>query len=206
MAESAEELYARVAAAVGVGGRLPMPPVHEWDMFPWELVEGRLEPKVVRPPLDAEPPRSGVDGIGCHVCADIGGGAVKIWESWAFHVARPVAPSGLPLVLWLNANDHVDFTELNDEQAAEFGQVSVRLARIMSNLPGIGRVHVNRWGDGSEHMHAWFIARPERIPGIIGSLAVEWDQMLPPGPEDVWLDDCHQVATKLANHTGRALV
>lgn len=205
MAETPEELYARVVAAVGDDGRLPMPPVHEWEMFPWEMVDGELVPKVVGPPVGAEAQRAGAHGDDCHICQDSGDG-VRIWESWNFHVKRPAAPTGLPLVLWLNANDHYDFTEMSEEQASEFGRLSVILARIMSNLNGIGRVHVNRWGDRSEHMHVWFIARPERIPGIIGSLAVEWDQILPPGPEDVWLEDCHQVATKLANHEGHALV
>lgn len=204
MAESPEELYARIVAAVGADGRVPMSPVHEWDMFPWELVGGRLVPKVLQPPMDAEPARSGAGGVDCHLC-DGSGDAVRIWESWNFHLKRPAAPTGLPLVLWLNANEHYDFTEMGDQQAAEFGQLSVWLARIMSNLRGVGRVHVNRWGDGSEHMHAWFIARPARIPGLIGSMAVEWDEMLPPGPEDVWLEDCRQVATKLAHHAGRAL-
>ena len=112
----------------------------------------------------------------------------------------------MPLVLWLNANEHLDFPDLDDEQAAELGRISVWLCRIMSNLPHVGRVHVCRWGDGSEHMHTWFIARPARIPGVIGSLAVEWDQMLPPPPEDIWLADVATIAKKLATHDGRALV
>ena len=67
-------------------------------------------------------------------------------------------------------------------------------------------MHVNRWGDGSEHLHVWFLARPERLPGILGSLAVEWDEMLPPVPEDVWRADIKEVARKLATHDGKALV
>jgi len=205
MPESPEELYARVVAAVGEGGRLPMPPVHEWDMFPWEIVDGELVPKVIRPPLEAEPPRAGINGTDCRICAGPDD-AVKLWESWNFHVLRPAKPTGMPLVLWLNANEHLDFTDMDDELAAEFGRISVWLARIMSGLPHIGRVHVNRWGDGSEHLHSWFIARPARLPGIIGSLAVEWDAILPPPPEDVWLADCATIARKLANHGGHALV
>jgi len=205
MPESPEDLYARVVAAVGPDGRLPMPPVHEWDMFPWEIADGELQPKVLRAPLEAEPPRAGVGGVGCHLCSG-DTDSVKIWESWNFHVMRAAKPSGLPLVLWLNANEHLDYTDMNDELSAEFGRISVWLARIMSGLPHIGRVHVNRWGDGSEHLHSWFIARHERLPGIIGSLAVEWNEMLPPAPEDIWLADCATVARKLATHGGRVLI
>jgi hypothetical protein len=205
MPESPEEIYARVVATVGEDGRLPMPPVGEWEIFPWEVVDGELQPKVVRRPLVAEPPRAGVDGQDCRLCSG-SGDQVRVWESWNFHLLRPPAPSGLPLVLWLNTNQHLDFTDLSDELAAEFGRLSVWLCRIISNLPGIGRVHVNRWGDGAEHCHAWFVARPERIPGILGSLAVEWNEMLPPGPREVWESDIKTVATKLALHDGRALV
>lgn len=205
MPESPEEIHARVVAAVGEDGRLPMPPVGEWDMFPWEVVDGELQPKVLRAPLDAEPPRAGTNGEDCQLCLGSSDG-VRVWENRHFHVLRPPRPKGMPLVLWLNANEHLDFTDLGDDLAAEYGQLSVWLARIMSNLPHIGRVHVCRWGDGSEHMHTWFIARPERLPGVLGSLAVEWNEMLPPGPEALWLADVAKVATKLATHGGHALV
>lgn len=205
MPQTPEEIYANVVASVGEGGRLPMPPVHEWEMFPWEIVDGQLQPKVLQPPLEAEEPRAGLRGESCQLCTEDGAEG-RIWENWNFHVRRPAMPSGMPLVLWLNVNQHQDFPDLPDELAAEYGKVSVWLCRIMSNLPNIGRVHVSRWGDGSEHMHTWFIARPERLPGVIGSLAQEWDQMLPPPPQDVWEADLATVAQKLANHDGRALV
>ena len=44
MPESPEDLYARVVAQVGEDGRLPMSPVSEWDVFPWEVVDGVLVP------------------------------------------------------------------------------------------------------------------------------------------------------------------
>jgi hypothetical protein len=206
MPESAEEVYARVVAAVGESGRLPMPPVEEWgDWFPWEVVDGNLQPKVLKPPVAAEPARSGLDGADCQTCTG-GGGNVRIWENWNFHLLRPALPKGLPLVLWLNTNEHLDFTDLDDEKAAEMGRISVWLTRIMSHLENIGRVHACRWGDGSEHMHTWFIARTARLPQVIGSMAIEWNQILPPSPEDVWLEDAATVARKLALHDGRALV
>lgn len=76
----------------------------------------------------------------------------------------------------------------------------------MGQLPHVGRVHACRWGDGGAHCHLWFIARPARMPGIRGSLAVEWDAMLPPPPEEIWRADLKAVADRLAHHDGRALV
>jgi hypothetical protein len=204
MPESAEEIYARVVAAVGEGGRLPMPPVEDWDVFPWEVLEGALAPKVVGPPTD-EPSRRGEGGDGCFACAG-DGDAVRIWENDRWKLTHPAAPGGLPLLVFLMSKDHLDFADMDDELASEYGRLSTWLCRIMERMEHIGRVHVCRWGDGSEHLHVWFIARPERLPGILGSLAIEWNEMLPPVPEDVWREDLRYVATRLANHDGWALV
>ncbi len=35
-----------------------MPPVGEWDNFPWEVVDGVLQPRVLQPPGD-DPARHG---------------------------------------------------------------------------------------------------------------------------------------------------
>ena len=63
-----------------------------------------------------------------------------------------------------------------------------------------------RVGDGGAHLHLWFIARPERFAGILGSMAMEWDEMLPSPPEDVWRADLRAVADRLATHDGVALL
>jgi len=203
MPESPEELYARIVSQVGEDGRLPTSPVAEWDVFPWEPVDGALVPKVVRPPLDQEPPRQGdPGGEPCPTCRH--GGERAIWENERWRV-KPMPRSGLPLVLMLESREHLDYPDLDDDLAAEFGRISVWLCRIMGKLPHIGRVHVLRIGDGAAHLHIWHMARPARIPGILGSLAIEWDEMLPPPPEDVWRRDLATVAERLANHDGRAL-
>lgn len=204
MPQSPEEIHARIVAAVGPDGRLPMP-ADQVDDLPWEVADGHLVAKPVGEPFAAEAPRRGTGGLGCATCEG-DTAQVRVWESWRFHVARPARPSGLPLVLWLQSNEHMDFTDMGDDDAAEFGRVTVWLTRIVERLPHIGRVHVNRWGDGEEHLRVWFVARPERLPHVTGSLAVEWDEMLPPTPEDVWLADVATVVTKLAYHEGRALV
>jgi len=204
MPESPEDLYARVVAQVGDDGRLPTSPVAEWDVFPWEVVDGALVPKVLGPPLPAEPPRTGDAGGGpCRTCTDDGAG--RIWQNERWTV-RPLHRGGMPLVLMLEPHEHLDYTDLDDEQAAEYGRLSVWLSRIMSNLPHVGRVHVFRIGDGGSHLHVWHVARPARFAGIRGSMAIEWDDMLPPPPEDVWRADLRTVAERLASHDGRALV
>lgn len=203
MPESAEEVYARVVAAVGEGGRLPMPPVEDWEIFPWELVEDRLVPKVLG--VADEAPRAGAGGVDCFSCTG-DGTAIRVWENDRWKVTHPDRPTGLPLVLWLSSKEHLDFADMGDELASEYGRLSTWMCRIMERLPNIGRVHVCRWGDGSEHLHTWFIARTARLSPVLGSFAVEWDEMLPPVPEEVWRADIRAVATRLANHDGWALV
>jgi hypothetical protein len=109
-------------------------------------------------------------------------------------------------VLLLESRTHMDFLDMDDELASELGRLTNTLHRIMSYLDNIGNVHVGKWGDGSFHLHVWFLARTSRLPQTVGSYAVEWDEILPPVPEDVWRADLRTVATKLANHDGESLV
>jgi diadenosine tetraphosphate (Ap4A) HIT family hydrolase len=203
MPESAEEVHARVVAAVGEDGRLPTPSLADWDAFPWEVVDGTIVPKVLPAPADEEP-RAGEAGKPCPTCER--DPALDIWENDRWVVTRMAQPGGLPMTLFLQSKEHQDFSEMDDDTASEYGRIAVWLSRIMCHLPHVGRVHVNRWGDGSSHLHVWFIARTKGQTGIKGSYAAEWDHILPAVPEDVWRADLHTIAEKLANHDGRALV
>jgi hypothetical protein len=60
MPETPEQLYQRVSQS------LRMPPVHEWDTFPFE---GEMRPRALRPPTQDEIPRSGAGGADCFNCA-----------------------------------------------------------------------------------------------------------------------------------------
>jgi len=205
MPESAEEVYARIVAAVGEGGRLPIPDSTGWDIFPWEVVDGALAPKVIGPPAD-EPARWGeAADKPCGECENGYDPGRVVWEDEFWVLTHPGQPSGLPLVLMLHTREHQDMGELDDELASQLGRITNRLVRIIENLPNIGRVHVNRWGDGGAHFHQWFFARTARLSGVLGSTAAEWDDMIPPGPEDVWRADLATVATKLANSGGEAV-
>lgn len=203
MPESAEEIYARVMAQVGESGRLPMPPSGEWDIFPWESVDGVLAPKVLRPPAAAEHERNGEGDKPCWRCEHED--ANVIWRNQQWLVASSAAPTGL-LSLTLESRTHMDFLDMDDELASEFGRTANNLHRILHYLPNVGRVHISKWGDGSAHLHVWFIARPERFEQILGSPAAEWNDILPPMPEQTWRADLAEVARKLATHDGKALV
>ncbi len=202
MPESAEEVYQRIVAVTGDGGRLPMPASGGWDIFPWDVVDGALAPKVVQP--GDEPGRYGEDPAKpCPECSGIDPARI-VWEDEQWLLTHPGEPTGLPLVLMLHTREHQDFGELDDEMASQYGRISNRLVRIIENFPNIGRVHVSRWGDGGAHFHVWFFARTRGLMPVLGSPASEWDDILPAGDEDVWRADLSTVATKLANWGGNA--
>jgi diadenosine tetraphosphate (Ap4A) HIT family hydrolase len=191
-----------VVAEVGEDGRLPMPSYGEWDVFPWDAVDGAVVPRVLQPPTD-EPVRSGEGDRPCEACAGTDPARV-VWEDERWVLTHPGAPSGLPLVLMLWTREHLDFGDFDDELAGEYGRITSRLVRIMEHLPNVGRAHTFRIGDGGAHVHIWFVARTHRLTNVLGSPALEWDEILPPGPEDVWREDLRTVATKLANWGGTA--
>jgi diadenosine tetraphosphate (Ap4A) HIT family hydrolase len=87
--------------------------------------------------------------------------------------------------------------DLPDELAAELGLLLARFERAVRTVPHVGRVHVCRWGDGGEHLHWWFMARPAGLPQLIGSFAAIWDDILEPLPDDVWRDNIAIVAREL---------
>ena len=191
-----------MVGAVGPEGRLPLPGWAEWDIFPWDAVDGAVSPRVLQPPAD-EPTRDGEGAKPCSACEAFDPERV-VWEDERWVLMHRGERSGLPLVLMLFSREHLDFPELDDEMASELGRISVRLARIIEHLPHIGRVHVQRIGDGGAHLHIWFMARTHRLTNVLGSPTLEWDDILPPGPEDVWRADLHTVAAKLANWGGTA--
>ncbi len=203
MPEPADEVYARVVAQVGENGHLPMPPMGGWDIFPWVVVDGEIAPRSLQPPTDEEPRWGESADKPCASCAGFPPENV-VWEDDVWVLTHHGAPSGLPLVLTLHPRDHLDLGELDDDQASQLGRITNRLVRVLENLPNIGRAHTMRYGDGGAHLHQWFLARTARLSPVLGSPAIEWDEIIPPGPEDVWRADLHTVAEKLANWGGVA--
>jgi hypothetical protein len=185
--ETPEQLWERAHAA------LRMPPVEEWDTWPFN---GELRPRELEPPIAAEAARHGAGGVGCGTCERGAEGALWSNERW---VVRPLSePSGLPAVVFLETREHVDFPDLSDDLATELGPLLLKVQRAIFAIGDIGNVHVCRWGDGSEHCHVWFMARPARVPQLIGSFAAIWDDILPPLPDEVWQANLAIVRRELA--------
>ena len=185
MPETPEEFYARTKDA------LQMPPVQEWETWPFE---GDLRPRALRPPAEDEKSRHGEGGIDCRACGKSSDDL--IWEDEHWQVTA-LGPTGLPLVLILEPKEHYDIETLPPELAAELGPLMQRIERAIRTVGGIGRVHIGRWGEGSEHLHWWFMARPARMRQLSDSFAAIWDEILPPVPEEQWRADVAAVAEAL---------
>jgi hypothetical protein len=173
--ESPEQFWERAR------GGLRAPPVEEWEQWPFV---GPVTPRELAPPEPEERPRHGEGGVGCRRCERGDTGALWSDENWI--VAPLDEPHGLPVIVLLETRAHYDFHELPPNLAAELGPLLLRVQAAVYAVGDIGNVHVCRWGDGSEHCHVWFMARPARLPHLIGSFAAIWDDVLPPLPEDLW--------------------
>jgi hypothetical protein len=129
------------------------------------------------------------------------GDAGALWsnENW---IVSALPPNGLPIVVLLEPRAHHDFPDLPDELALELGPLLLRVQRAVFAVGEIANVHVCRWGDGGEHCHIWFMARPARMPQLMGSFAAIWDDILPPVPENVWRANCEVVKQQLNQPAG----
>ena len=179
---------------------LPLPAFTSWPTFPFE---GELRVKQLADPVDVEPPRHGEDPAECTACR--APDSAYIWVSERWRVRALDRPTGLPAVLILESRSHLDMGDLPNLLAAELGVLTVRLERSMRSLDGVARVHVNRWGDGSAHLHVWFLARPTGRLQLRGTFLSLWDDILPRIPESQWRENLALVAAWLADFGGTAL-
>ena len=188
-----EEFYAHALTLADADGRLPIPDQAGWEIFPFEADSLRSKP--LEPPQLPEPSRGGEGENPCGRCADPEKNVVWSNERWV--LTRWADPPGVPFIAMLMPREHFDLGDLDDDMAAEMGQLIVRLDRAVRALPGIERAHINKWGDGGAHLHVFVLGRPSGLMQLRGSNLALWDDMLPPIPEDVYAADLAAVAAAL---------
>lgn len=198
MALTPEQFYEHAMAATDADGRLPLAKMTYWDIFPFD--QDGLKPARLQPPVP-EKPRNGEGGSECHSCAATDRG---LWLNDDWRLTR-IDGVGIPLVLMLHTRAHHDFPDLPDHLAADFGRLSVHLARAVETIPHIARCHVYRISDGGAHVHIWFFGRPEGQYQLYGSLLPVWDDLLPDYPSDVAEADARTVAATLVEPFGGEL-
>jgi hypothetical protein len=191
-----------VRAAQGPDGRLATPDVDALgDIFPFE---GEMLVKAVDAPTLPEPPRGGEEAPDCPVC-----GApddTYLWVDDRWRLQSVAFSQRLPVELMLEPRTHLDLGDLDDAMAGELGRLVVAVERAIAADPGVGRVHVHRWGDGLGHLHLWFLARPAGLLQLRGSALPVWLDVLPP------LDTAHvaplrrAVAQRLAETYGGCVI
>jgi diadenosine tetraphosphate (Ap4A) HIT family hydrolase len=182
----------------------PRNDLRSWEIFPFEIEEP-LRLRVLEEPTAADPPRSGAEGpADCRSCAKPD--ETYIWTDENWRLTALTEPSACPVVVLLESRLHADFDELPPALAAGLGPVMQRVERAIMDLGGIGRVHMNRWGDGATHFHWWFLARPLGVGQMRGLFMPMWDNMLPLTDVETWRANLVSVAAAMAAQGGTAHV
>jgi diadenosine tetraphosphate (Ap4A) HIT family hydrolase len=151
----------------------------QFTAFPFEL------PVTVRPlaaPVEVEPVRAGEGGRDCRLCDLPDTDFAWTDADWRLRTHRP---SPLPGVMILSPRPHIEsIAELPPRLAAGLAPLLGRIQRAIEGLGGIGRVHLNYWGDGSAHLHLWFFPRPYGALQLRGTFLGMWSLLLPNLPDE----------------------
>lgn len=182
------------------GERLDPQPVLDSPFFPFE---GEIRAKPLDQPVLPEPPRAGADGgTPCKNCAEPD--AYVIWRDDDWRLLAGFEQPGLPMVAVLIPDRHYTLDDLPPELTASFGPMIQRVAMAIRRIPGVGRTHFSRWGDGGEHFHVWFLARPLGQMQLRGAMLTVWDDLLPKLPDEEFRANARTVAAALAEVSGSA--
>lgn len=179
------------------GERMAVDPLLGGRFFPFE---GDIEVRPLDEPVLPEPPRAGEPGgAPCNSCVDPD--TATIWRDhhWAL---KGMGPSGLPMVALLVPREHYRLDTLPPELTATLGPMIQRVAGAIRRIDGVGRTHFNRFGDGSEHFHIWFLARPLGLMQLRGAMIAAWDDLLPKVPDEEFRRNARTVAGALAETSG----
>jgi len=140
------------------------------------------EVKELEAAVAEEPARTGEGGVDCWQCT--GPDDEFLWtdERWRLSLYTPSPYRGVVL---LQPRVHAEsVAELPAAEAAELGPLAGRVQRAVESLGGVGRVHLNYWGDGAAHFHLWFYPRPYGQLQLRGTFLPMWGLVLPDLPDD----------------------
>ena len=179
MTPTPQQYYGRAVAAADDEGRLPLPAQSMWEIFPFEPDSLRVKP--LEPLVLPEPPRRGEAGDPCWRCQHPEQDVAWANERWTL---APLGDSRLPFAAMLMPRAHLDLGDLDDAMAAELGVLAVRVVRAVESLDAIGRVHLNKFGDGGAHLHVFLFGRPAGLLQLRGSNLALWEEMFPLVPAD----------------------
>src|SRR5947209_2971613 len=167
-------------ARLPYGERVSAEPVLGGPFFPFE---GDIQVRPLDEPIVPEPPRIGEPGgKSCDACA----GQLDdklVWRDDQWMVHAGLEPTGLPMVALLSPVQHVTLHTMPEDLVASWGPMIRRVAMAIGTIKGVGRVHFSRFGDGSEHFHMWFLARPLGMMQLRGPMLAVWDDLLPKLPD-----------------------
>lgn len=165
----------------------------EFTTFPFELP---VTTRPLDPPVPLEPDRGGENGIDCWLCQAADEDFLWTEGRWRLSLYSPSPFRGVVL---LQPRVHAQsFAELPPVEAGELGPLVGRVQRAVEALGGIGRVHVNYWGDGDAHLHLWFYPRPHGQLQLRGTFLGMWSVLLPDLPDEEVRLAGAQVARTLA--------
>ena len=181
------------------GTVVPSDPLLEGPLSSFEQVTLRpLEPMLV-----PEAPRNGEgDPSQCRPCQP--DAEHTIWADDLWQVRAGFAPTGIPFVGAISSREHVRLEDAPLDLLAALGPLMQRISNAVKEIPGVARTHFARWGDGSEHLHLWALARPAGMMQGRGAMLAFWDDVLPPVPDELAAEHHRIVAEALAAGGGQA--
>ncbi len=163
---------------------------------PWVGVdEGTVPTHSLAEPVIPEPSRHGEgDRPGCSACTREPD-ELEVYRDdlWRVGVLGERAFVGTCMLVPLRHCDGVN--GLNNAELATYGPMVAAITRALMERPQgtvgfgdgrVGRVHSHLWNDGGAHLHQWFFPRPLGYLDLLGSVLVEWEEVLPPAsPEQI---------------------
>lgn len=90
------------------------------------------------------------------------------------------------------------------EPESLLGRLVVRITWAVESLEAIGRVPVNKWGDGGSHLHVFLLGRPAGLAQLRGSNLATWEEMFPRQPAELAAETLQVAVDTLVELGGRA--